>query len=282
MMQRRAGKVRADELVVARGLAESRARAQALILAGDVRSGDLPIRKPAELLLPDAPLDLRAVPPFVSRGGLKLQHALDAFGIDVHGRVAADLGASTGGFTDCLLQRGAMRVYAIDVGYGQLDHRLRSDERVVVMERVNARNLESLPEPVTIISADLSFISLRLVLPAMRRLLQPGGDLVTLVKPQFEAGRELVSKGGVVRDPRVRRAVTAAVLADALAVGLHARGVVASPLIGPAGNHEFLAWFQAGDAVMAAEDAERMLASEPSGKDALAQFGELLHDVAWE
>lgn len=281
-MQRRAGRVRADELVVARGLAESRARAQALILAGDVLTGEVTIRKPAELLVPDAPLALRAVPPFVSRGGLKLEHALEAFGIGVQGRVVADLGASTGGFTDCLLQRGATRVYAIDVGYGQLDHRLRSDERVVVMERVNARHLESLPEPITLISADLSFISLRLVLPAMRRLLQPGGDLVTLVKPQFEAGREQVSKGGVVRDPRVRRAVTASVLADAAAVGLHARGVIASPLVGPAGNHEFLAWFQASAEDTTAEDAERMLASASAVNDALARFSGLLNDVAWE
>jgi 23S rRNA (cytidine1920-2'-O)/16S rRNA (cytidine1409-2'-O)-methyltransferase len=241
-----ARKVRADELVVQQGLADSRSKAKALIVAGDVRSGDRLIQKPAEMLDAGLPLQLRAKLPFVSRGGLKLDHALTEFGIDVTGVVAADLGASTGGFTDVLLQRGAARVYAVDVGYGQLDYRLRTDDRVVVMERVNARYLESLPEPVGFVCVDVSFISLEHMLPVAERLLANSGDLVTLVKPQFEAGKESVGRGGVVRDERTRKSVVTRVIKMAKSHNLSLLGLTRSPITGPAGNVEYLAWFQKG------------------------------------
>ena len=241
-------KLRADELVVQQGLAESRSKAKAMIVAGDVRSGDRLIQKPAEMLDINLPLELRAKLPFVSRGGLKLDHALTEFGIDVSGIVAADLGASTGGFTDVLLQRGAARVYAVDVGYGQLDYRLRTDERVIVMERVNARYLESLPEPVGFVCVDVSFISLEHMLPVAHRLLSPAGDLVTLVKPQFEAGKDAVGRGGVVRDERTRKEVVKRVIALARSCELSTNGLARSPITGPAGNVEYLAWFRKGSA----------------------------------
>jgi 23S rRNA (cytidine1920-2'-O)/16S rRNA (cytidine1409-2'-O)-methyltransferase len=259
-------RLRADELLVRQGLAESRAKAKALILAGDVRIGDRVIQKPAEVLQPDTPLELRAKLPFVSRGGLKLDHALQTFGIDVSGDVAADIGASTGGFTDVLLQRGARRVYAIDVGYGQLDYRLRTDPRVVVMERVNARYLDALPESVGVVCIDVSFISLEHILPVAARLLRDGGDVVALVKPQFEAGREAVGRGGVVRDERTRRATVERVIDFADQSGLVLRGVVRSPIAGPAGNEEFLVWFDRGDVAIDAEVALRaVFAREGSG-----------------
>ena len=237
-------KIRADELVVQQGLADSRSKAKAMIVAGDVRSGDRLIQKPAEMLDANLPLELRAKLPFVSRGGFKLDHALTEFGIDVAGVVAADVGASTGGFTDVLLQRGATRVYAIDVGYGQLDYRLRTDERVIVMERVNARYLESLPEPVGFVCVDVSFISLEHMLPVAERLLVPGGHLVTLIKPQFEAGKELVGRGGVVRDDRTRKVVVKRVVEMARGYRLSLQGLARSPITGPAGNVEYLAWFR--------------------------------------
>lgn len=240
-------KIRADELVVQQGLAESRSKAKALIVAGDVRSGDRLIQKPAEMLDAELRLELRAKSPFVSRGGFKLEHALNAFGIDVKGTIAADLGASTGGFTDVLLQRGAERVYAIDVGYGQLDYRLRVDDRVVVMERVNARHLESLPEPVDFVCIDVSFISLEHMFPTVDRLMSDMGDLVSLIKPQFEAGKDAVGRGGVVRDTRTHRAVVSRVIEQAAVHGLEVRGLERSPITGPAGNVEFLAWFRRGD-----------------------------------
>jgi 23S rRNA (cytidine1920-2'-O)/16S rRNA (cytidine1409-2'-O)-methyltransferase len=241
-----ARKVRADQLVVQQGHADSRSNAKALIVAGDVRSGDRLIQKPAEMLDSDLRLELRAKLPFVSRGGLKLDHALTEFGIDVTGVVAADLGASTGGFTDVLLQRGAARVYAVDVGYGQLDYRLRTDERVIVMERVNARYLESLPEPVGFVCVDVSFISLEHMLPVTARLISDIGDLVTLVKPQFEAGKEAVGRGGVVRDERTRKAVVRRVVEMAPSHNLSIQGLTRSPITGPAGNVEYLAWFRKG------------------------------------
>lgn len=239
-------KVRADELVVQQGLCESRSKAKALIVAGEVRSGDRVIEKPSELLDPMLPLELREKLPYVSRGGLKLAHALDAFEIGVSGAVCGDIGASTGGFTDVLLQRGAARVYAIDVGYGQLDYRLRSDARVVVMERTNARHLEALPEPVDFVCVDVSFISLEHILPVVARLLKPNGIAVTLVKPQFEAGKELVGRGGVVRDERVRRATVERTIGLAGELGLACVGIARSPITGPAGNVEFLTAFRAG------------------------------------
>lgn len=210
-------------------------------MAGHVRSGTRVVDKAGAMLSPDDPLDLLATPRFVSRGGEKLDHALDRFDIDVSGLICADFGASTGGFTDALLQRGACRVYAIDVGYGQLHYRLRIDERVVVMERVNARHLESLPELVDLVVVDVSFISLKLVLPAALRVLKPDGRCVALVKPQFEAGRDRVGRGGVVRDQAVHREVLHGVNRDARELGFSLKGLTRSPLKGPAGNAEFLA-----------------------------------------
>jgi 23S rRNA (cytidine1920-2'-O)/16S rRNA (cytidine1409-2'-O)-methyltransferase len=235
-------KKRLDVLLMERGLVESRERAQSLIMAGQVLVGDDVVDKPGKLVSEDGQVTVREGLPYVSRGGVKLEHALDRFGVDVTGRIAADVGASTGGFTDCLLQRGARRVYAIDVGYGQLAWRLRQDPRVVVLERTNIRYLESLPEPVDLVTVDVAFISLELVLPKVVSLLQAEGEIVALIKPQFEAGREQVGKGGVVKDPAVHRAVLEDVLAWAISNGLRIRGLTLSPLRGPAGNLEFFAY----------------------------------------
>jgi 23S rRNA (cytidine1920-2'-O)/16S rRNA (cytidine1409-2'-O)-methyltransferase len=210
-------------------------------MAGDVLvNGEVVTRAGSRVGVGDA-LILKSPPRFVSRGGEKLEHALATFGINVAGKVAADFGASTGGFTDSLLQRGALRVYAIDVGYGQLAERLRLDPRVVAMDRQNARNLEGLPETVDVVSIDVSFIGLRLILPAALRVLDAGGDIVALVKPQFEAGRGEVGRGGVVRDPETHRRVLNGLFASAEELGLGVVGLTASPLRGPAGNIEFLA-----------------------------------------
>ena len=200
-------------------------------------------------------LALKTPPRFVSRGGEKLDHALTTFGVDVEGKVAADFGASTGGFTDCLLQKGAARVYAIDVGYGQLAERLRLDPRVVVMNRTNARNLESLAEPVDVVTVDVSFIGLRLVLPAALRVLKDEGAVVALVKPQFEAGRGEVGRGGVVRDPETHRRVLEGLFDSAEALGLGVVGLTASPLRGPAGNVEFFAHLKPATPAISASGA---------------------------
>ncbi len=200
--------------------------------------------KPGRLVSADAAVQVQERLRYVSRGGLKLEAALDAFGITPNGRVCADIGASTGGFTDCLLQRGAAKVYAIDVGYGQLAWSLRQDPRVIAIERVNIRHLETLPEPVDLATVDVSFIGLSLVLPAVKRLLAPNGQVVALIKPQFEAGRGQVGKGGVVRDGKVHRAVIEKVLTEAAAIGLASAGLIRSPITGPAGNIEFLVWLQ--------------------------------------
>jgi 23S rRNA (cytidine1920-2'-O)/16S rRNA (cytidine1409-2'-O)-methyltransferase len=234
-------KKRLDLLLVERGLAPSREQAQALIMAGSVSVGSSVVDKSGSAVDEDARLSVEAPPKYVSRGGLKLERALDVFNIDVVGLLTADVGASTGGFTDCLLQRGAARVYAVDVGYGQLDWRIRTDPRVVVLERTNVRYLESLPEKVDLATVDVSFISLRLVLPAIARLLRDGGQIVSLVKPQFEAGRGKVGKGGVVRDPDVHRDVLRGLADWCVAEGLGLVGLTVSPLRGPAGNVEFLA-----------------------------------------
>jgi hemolysin TlyA family protein len=236
-------RIRLDRLLVERGLAESRTEAQRWIRAGQVRVADQVVDQPGTLVSPDAPVALTARPRFVSRGGEKLEAALIGFGVDVQRWVAADVGASTGGFTDCLLQRGAARVYAIDVGYGQLDWRLRHDPRVVVMERTNARYLEQLPEPVHLVTVDVSFISLRLILPRAVGWLHPQGQVIALIKPQFEAGRRDVGKGGVVRDPAVHWRVLVEVIRAAADLGLTLRGLMVSPLLGPAGNREFLGWW---------------------------------------
>jgi 23S rRNA (cytidine1920-2'-O)/16S rRNA (cytidine1409-2'-O)-methyltransferase len=238
-------KQRVDLLLVERGLAESRAKAQALVMAGAVVAGEQRVDKPGQLVDAEIPLRVKegaAPQKYVSRGALKLERALDAFPVDPRGKVCADLGASTGGFTDLLLQRGAARVHAVDVGYGQLHPKLRGDPRVVVRERENARLLTAaaLGERVALVVGDLSFISLRLVLPAVKELLAPGGDAVLLVKPQFEVGRDEVGKGGVVRDDAKRRAALEAVKEAARALGFAIVGEAESPIEGPAGNREWL------------------------------------------
>lgn len=239
-----AGGQRADELVVARGLAESRARAQALIIAGLVFVGTRRIDKPGQRLPGDTEITLKGRDhPWVSRGGVKLAYGLDVFAFDPAGLVCLDLGASTGGFTDVLLARGAAKVYAVDVGHGQLAWRLRQDHRVVVLERTNARDLDAslVPEPVGLIVCDVSFIGLATALPAALALAAPGASLVALIKPQFEAGREHVGRGGVIRDPAVHERVRTEV-ATWLAArpGWRVEGLGQSPITGPSGNIEYL------------------------------------------
>lgn len=237
-------KQRLDLLLVERGLVESREQARRLIMAGEVLIDEVVRDKPGQSYTNEVTVRLRNTLPYVSRGGVKLAAALDNFQMDVHGKIAVDVGASTGGFTDCLLQRGVARVYAIDVGYGQLAWKLRSDERVVVMERTNIRHLTALPDQflADLAVIDASFISLNLVLPATLPLLQPTADLIALIKPQFEAGKEQVGKGGVVREEAVHRRVLAAVFQLAEQLGLAVQGMMPSPLLGPAGNVEFLIW----------------------------------------
>jgi 23S rRNA (cytidine1920-2'-O)/16S rRNA (cytidine1409-2'-O)-methyltransferase len=233
---------RLDAVVVERGLAETRARAQALIMGGAVTVDGRTVTKPATAIAPGASVELVSQPiPYVSRGGLKLHHALDQFKVNVSGLVAIDVGASTGGFTDVLLEAGATRVYAIDVGYGQLAWRLRNDPRVTVMERTNIRHVTGLPEPGSLAAIDVSFISLRMVLPTVGSLLAQGAHAIPLIKPQFEAGREKVGKKGVVRDPVVWQQVLREVLTFAVDGGWTVLGLVRSPIVGPAGNVEFLA-----------------------------------------
>ena len=238
-----AAKVRADQLLVARGLAESRTRAQALILAGKIFVGDRRVAKSGDLLAEDSELTVKGRDhPWVSRGGIKLDHGLDHFGFDVADAVALDVGSSTGGFTDVLLGRGAARVYAVDVGTNQLAWKLRSDPRVVVHEQTNARDLTAaiIPEPVDIVVCDASFIGLAKVLDRALELARPGGKLVALVKPQFEAGRDEVGKGGVVRDEAVHQRVCAEAAAWVRSRGWSVLGVERSPITGPEGNVEFL------------------------------------------
>lgn len=238
-----AKRVRADLALVEQGLAASRAKAQALILAGEVLAGDRPIDKAGDLVDEGAELRLRSAPmPYVSRGGLKLAHALDAFGVDPRGLVALDVGASTGGFTDCLLQRGAERVHCVDVGHGQLDWKIASDARVRVHDRTNIRTAppELLGERAALVVIDVSFISLKLVLPALPPFIQPAAPVVALVKPQFEVGRADVGKGGIVRDEAARARALVEVREAALALGYQALGDTVSPITGGKGNVEFL------------------------------------------
>jgi 23S rRNA (cytidine1920-2'-O)/16S rRNA (cytidine1409-2'-O)-methyltransferase len=240
-------KIRADLLLTQRGLAPSRSRAQALILAGKVYSGERRVEKSGEPLDPAAPIEVREPDhPFVSRGGVKLSGALDALGYDPAKRCVADFGASTGGFTDCLLQRGAAKVFAIDVGYGQLHNKLRQDERVVVMERTNARHLKEgdLPETVDLVVIDASFIGLEKLLPAAHALLKPNGDVIALVKPQFQVGQDKVGKGGVVRDPEARQEAIAAIVAAAEQLGFQMRAQSDSVITGPKGNQETFIWLR--------------------------------------
>lgn len=228
---------------MARGLAPSRAGAHALILAGLVRSGDRPVEKPGEFIAADAPLHVEGPEhPYVSRGGVKLAAALDAFGIDPRGRVCLDIGASTGGFTDCLLRRGATRVWAVDVGYGQFAWELRSDPRVRLVERANIRSLPRsiITDPIDLAVIDVSFISLRLVLPKAAEFLRAEARVIALVKPQFEVGRAHVGRGGIVRDPAQRARAVEDVVAAAVASGLAWGGTVPSPIQGRDGNQEYL------------------------------------------
>ena len=239
-------KVRADALLVTRGLCESREQAKRLILAGEVRSGDRILDKPSTQLPADAPLEIKEKPRFVGRGGLKLEGALDAFQIDPTGWVCIDVGASTGGFTDCLLQRGAVRVHAVDVGTNQLVWKLRNDPRVIVKEQFNARNMvpADIGEPVRLAVMDLSFISLTKVLPAVFSVLESGGSVVCLIKPQFELRREDIAKGGIVRDPALH-AQAVEKIREFVTRGFECewRGLVPSSITGMDGNQEFLAWF---------------------------------------
>jgi 23S rRNA (cytidine1920-2'-O)/16S rRNA (cytidine1409-2'-O)-methyltransferase len=235
-------KRRLDLLLVERGLAPSRERAQALILSGVVEVDGRPAGKAGTAIAEDAEVTLRQPDhPYVGRGGLKLAHALDAFGVAVDGRGALDIGASTGGFTDVLLRRGATNVVALDVGHGQMDWRLRNDPRVVVIEHMNARNLAlaDLPAPVDIVTIDVSFISLAHIFPRVPAVLRPGGDVIALVKPQFEAGRSEVGKKGVVRDPAVQARVVEEATAKAAEVGLARVAMTESPITGDTGNREF-------------------------------------------
>jgi 23S rRNA (cytidine1920-2'-O)/16S rRNA (cytidine1409-2'-O)-methyltransferase len=225
-------KERLDMLLVERGLVATRARAQALIMAGEVRVEGQIADKAGMGVPVGAAIEVLEALPYVSRGGFKLAAAFEAFDIDVSGRVCADVGACTGGFTDVLLQQGAARVYAIDVGYGQLDWKLRQDERVLVLERTNARHLETLPEPVSFVAIDVSFISLRLILPAVQGWLAPKKDIVALIKPQFEAGREQVGKGGIVKDAEVHRQVLLDLTGWFAAEGLSPAGLIRSPIEG--------------------------------------------------
>lgn len=237
-------KQRLDLLLVERRLVESREQARRLIMAGEVLVEEVVRDKPGQTFARDVTLRLRNTLPYVSRGGIKLAAALDEFKISVAGRIALDVGASTGGFTDCLLQRGVARVYAIDVGYGQLAWKLRTDPRVTVLERTNIRHLAALPDggQANLAVIDASFISLALVLPPTLRLLQPEAEVVALIKPQFEAGKEQVGKGGVVRDTSVHRHVLETIVSFVQQQGLAVGGIHPSPLLGPAGNAEFLIW----------------------------------------
>jgi len=226
-------------LIVDRGLVESRAKAQALIMAGEVVVEGKAVIKPGTLVNEEVAITILEPPPFVSRGGLKLEHALDKFQIDVSSKVVADVGASTGGFTDCLLKHGASRVYAIDVGYGQLDYRLRQDLRVVVMDRVNARYPIPLPKKVDLATIDVSFISVEKVIPSVARLLKDDGYLLVLIKPQFEARRGEVGKGGVIKQPLVHARVLGRFITWAIEHRFRLGGLVASPIPGASGNKEF-------------------------------------------
>ncbi len=251
-------RTRLDEALVARGLCETRSRAQALILAGQVLVDGRPAAKAGMAVSDDASLQLKEAFPYASRGALKLIEALRRFAVPVEGRVALDAGASTGGFTDILLRHGATRVYAVDVGYGQLAVQLREDPRVSVFERTNIRYLRAgdLPEEISLFTLDLSFISLRLVMPAVRALRAPETDVIALVKPQFEAGRAFVSKGGVVRDPEVHRRVLKEAAGLAENLGLKAQAVCPSPILGPSGNREFLMHFGPGPGPQAGIDVD--------------------------
>ena len=235
---------RLDVYLADKGLAASREKARALIMAGEVYVNNEPAAKASLLVTEKDEVRIKAQLPYVSRGGLKLEKAMAAFPIDLRDKICIDIGASTGGFTDCMLQKGARKVYSVDVGYGQLDYKLRTDPRVVVMERTNARFLsrESVPDPIDFASIDVSFISLKLIFPALHGLMAPEGHCVALIKPQFEAGREKVGKNGVVRDAAVHREVISGTLNAAQNLGFYPLGLTYSPIKGPKGNIEFLVY----------------------------------------
>ena len=259
-------KERVDALLVARGLCESREQAKRLVLAGEVRSGDRIVDKPSTKFAEDAPLEVKERPRYVGRGGLKMEGALAAFGIVPEGWTCLDIGASTGGFTDCLLQHGAAKVHAIDVGTNQLAYKLRTDPRVIVKEQFNARGLEvsTLGEKVRLIVMDLSFISLTLVLPALVGCCSTTADVVVMVKPQFEVGKEALGTGGVVRDPAQRAAAVSTIADSAFALGWGVRGVTASVLPGPAGNVEYFLWLGHGAPALNLSDLDRAIEEGPS------------------
>jgi 23S rRNA (cytidine1920-2'-O)/16S rRNA (cytidine1409-2'-O)-methyltransferase len=261
-------KIRLDVLLMERGLAESRAKAQALVMAGQVRVNDQVVLKPATAIDPKSTLTVDHGPRFVSRGGEKLDAALEAFGIDVKGLVCADVGASTGGFTDCMLQRGAEKVYAIDVGKGILHWKLRNYARVIVMEETNARHVESLPEKVSFVTVDASFISLKILLPVAKNWLSENGQLLCLIKPQFEAGKKDVARGdGVIRDPEIHRQVLLDVLSFTKDAGFGLLGLIKSPLLGPKGNAEFLVWLDLIPKEVAVEDFVNHVMKEEVASD---------------
>ncbi|MEZ4592827.1 MAG: TlyA family RNA methyltransferase [Chloroflexota bacterium] len=254
-------KERLDKLLVARELVPTRSKAQGVILAGEVLVDGTMVDKPGTAVPLEANIELKAQLPYVGRGGFKLAGALETFALDVTGAICADVGACTGGFTDVLLQNGAVRVYAIDVGYGQLDWSLRQDERVVVMERTNARYLDSLDEPVNFVAIDVSFISLRLILPAVKQWLTSGASIVALIKPQFEAGPKQVGRGGIVKDTAVHRSVLLDLWHWFRENELGVQGLTTSPVTGADGNVEFLVWLRAGEADGVLETAvEELLA----------------------
>lgn len=238
-------KQRVDLFLVEKGLVSSRSLAQRMVMAGQIRVNGQIVVKASTKVAENSQVEIIQRPRYVSRGGEKLEYALKSFGIDVKGRICADAGASTGGFTDCLLQFGAVKVYSIDVGQGILDWKLRQDDRVVVMERTNVRFIQNLPEPIDLVTIDASFISLKLLLPVVSKwLADKNGEIIALIKPQYEAGRKEVSRGGgVIRDPKVHRKVLLDILGFAQGEALSILGLTRSPLLGPKGNVEFLCWF---------------------------------------
>lgn len=259
-------KVRLDVLLTERGLAESRAKAQAMIMAGQVRVENQVTLKPATGVQPDAMLTVDSGPRFVSRGGEKLDAALEAFGIDVTGLTCVDVGASTGGFTDCMLQRGAEKVYAIDVGKGILHWKMRNHPKVIVMEKTNARYVKNLPEPIDFVTVDASFISLKILLPVIKHWLEESSEVLCLVKPQFEAGRKDVSRGdGVIRKPEIHRQVLLDVLTYAQKEGFGIKNLLRSPVLGPKGNIEFLVWLDMAGKIIEIETLVKQVV--PKGED---------------
>ncbi|MDZ7844077.1 MAG: TlyA family RNA methyltransferase [Anaerolineales bacterium] len=257
-----AEKTRVDQLLVKKGLVDDLNTARRLVMAGKVRASGQLVQQPSSPVSSNAELSIEQGPQYVSRAGVKLAALLDKFSIKIDGRVCADVGASTGGFTDCLLQRGAERVYAVDVGYGILDWSLRQDERVVVMERTNVRYLDSLPQPVSFVSVDVSFISLELIFPVVKNWFSPaGGELGVLIKPQFEASRAEAARGeGVIQDPEIHRRVLWEILTGARKEGYQTRGLMTSPLPGQEGNREFLAWLRWNQEEVSSPEPDQLIA----------------------